>query len=140
MGKEQFSYEAFDGVTLTALFTGNQKVLDCKYLPALHLEWSYTPKTGQTNRVVYIYVEVSNDGGTTYYPITTKANLPTTIKVYDALSITFPGDSTSTGGTAYTGYDDMTVVGDKVRISVKESGTANFGALTMRTVVSNPNN
>jgi len=139
MSKEQFSYEAFDGVTLTALYTGNRKVLDCKYLPGLHLDWSYTPKTGQTNRVVYIYIEVSNDGGTTYYPVTTKANLPTAIKVYDDVTINFPGDATSTGGTAYTGYDDQTIVGDKVRISVKESGSANFGVLTMQATLSNPN-
>lgn len=136
---EQFDYAAFAAVTLTAAYSGNRKVLDCKYLPNLHLDFSYTPKTGQSNRILYIYIEVSNDGGATYYPITTKANLTTSIKVYDDLGIQFPGDGVSTGGTAYTGYNDFTIVGDKVRISVKESGSDNFGVVTMRAVVSNPN-
>ena len=139
MSKVQVDYVAFTGVTLTDDFADNQKVLACKYLPNLHLDLSYTPKAGQTNRYLMVLIEVSNDEGTTYFPITTKANLTTSIKVYDNLFIHFPGDETSTGGVELTGNDDQVIIGDHVKISVKESGSGNYGVCTMRATLSNPN-
>lgn len=137
--KDQISYDAIGNsttaATLTAAFTGNTKTLLCKYLKGLTLDIKYIPKAGQTNRYVEIDVEVSNDDGTTYFPITTKANQDTIINVYDGMYITFPGDQTTTGGTTYSGSQSFNITGDYVKIQARESGSDNFGTLYLRTTL-----
>ena len=73
---EQVSYDAIGTraapATLTAAYTGNTKTLSCKYLPDLQIEVRYTPLLAQTDRYALILVETSNDGGTTFTPVSAK--------------------------------------------------------------------
>ena len=117
--------------TLTAAYAGNTKTLCCKYLPHLHIDAIYTPKSGQTNRYVEVLIEVSNDEGTTFFKRTLQSNSTTESKVYEdndtGAAFILPGDKTSTGGVAYDfAFDDEGVIGDQVKISAREDGSANL--------------
>jgi hypothetical protein len=129
--------------TLTAAYTGNTKTLLGKLLPRLHIDYIYTPKSGQTNRYAYVLIEASNDGGTTFFPLSVRQNIATDSKVYiedldgaNGIPMIIPGDQTSTGGTAYQGFFDLEVDAEFVKVSAKESGSANFGTLYVRTTLS----
>jgi hypothetical protein len=122
--------------TLTAAYTGNTYNQVSKYFKKAHLDFSYTPKAGQTNRLAYILVEASNDGGTTYFPVSTRLDSTSSIKIYTdgaessaGVPFVIPGDATSTGGAAYKGFVDFDFIGDRIKISVKESGSDDFGTI-----------
>ena len=145
--KEHLTYDsvgtAAAPATLTAAYTGNRQTHLSKFMPNLHIDFTYTPKAGQTNRFASILVEVSNDDGTTWKPFTIRQNITTTSLVYvddadgnNGINLKIPGDGTSTGGTALSGSIDTNVIADKVRVSVKEDGSANFGTMHIQTTVS----
>lgn len=147
MNREKTSYDAIGtattAATLTAAYTGNTKTLLSKYLENLHLDIKYTPKAGQTDRYLYLLIEVSNDDGTTFFPVANKSASTQQTKLYNedadgnmGIPLLVPGDLTSTGGTAQTAFADYDIVGDFVKISVKESGSANFGTIYVRTSLS----
>jgi len=145
---DQVSYDCIGNsttpATLTAAYAGNTKTLCNKYLPHLHLDAIYTPKTGETDRYVEVLIEVSNDEGTTFFKRTVQSNSTTESKVYEdndtGVAFILPGDKTSTGGVAYDfAFDDENVIGDQVKISARESGSADFGTLYLRATLSNPN-
>lgn len=138
---EQVSYDTIGTrsapATLTAAYTGNTKTLSCKYLPDLQVEVRYTPLLGQTDRYALILVETSNDGGTTFTPVSAKQVTTTGLELYtegdtstDGIPVIIPGDKTSTGGVLYKGTINVQdLQGDFVKISVRESGAANFGTI-----------
>ena len=131
--------------TLTTAYSGNTTTRDCRYFPNLQLEILYTPLSGQSNRYALILVELSTDAGTTYIPISTKLNDTTEIEVYvegdtstTGIPITIPGDHTSTGGVVYKGIIPLgDIAADKVKISAREDGAANFGTLFVGLTLSN---
>lgn len=123
--------------TTNSVYGGNIRTLVSTGLENLHLDIKYTPASQDS--VLYILVEGSNDGGTTFFPMTTKTNGTTDIKLYQegvtstaGIPITFPGDSTSVSGTAYLAGVDFDMVADHVRVSAKESTTSTKGTLYMR--------
>lgn len=133
MNNEKLDYDAIGdasaAATLTAAYTGNTKTLDSKYLNTLHLDIEYTPKAGQTNRFIEIEVRGSNNEGTTFFGIGNKSDTTTKSLLYEDIPIKFPGDGVSTGGTAMTAQIDIPISHDKIKISVKEDGSANFGTV-----------
>lgn len=147
MPKEHLSYDsigtASSPATLTAAFSGNRQTHLSKFMHELHIDFQYTPKTGQTNRLLYILVEASNDNGTTWFPLSLRSNQTTESLVYtddpagaNGIPFTIPGDKTSTGGTTLAGFLDVNdFTAEKVRVSAKESGSANFGTVYIRTTL-----
>lgn len=145
---EQTSYDiigtASTAATLTAAYTGNRTSnIHCKYLPNLHLDISYIPANGQTNRYAYILVESSNDDGVTWFPVAVKTvgTTETNVFIVDTDGnagepLIIPGSKTSTGGVTYSGGVEATVVADKLRISTKETGSGNFGTIYIRATFS----
>jgi hypothetical protein len=149
--KEHVSYHAIGSInsagtivpsTLTAAYSGNIKTLLKSDMKHYHLDVSYIPKSGQTNRYADILLEFSHDG-TNFFPLTTV--VPTVVEIGDYVSgtdsttgipIVVPGDKTSTGGTTYTATYDGESVADYIRISARESGTANFGTLYVGITIS----
>lgn len=135
MQNEQIQYKNAIGtvgspVTLTDDETDNTKTLLAKFLRGLHLNVNYTPKTGQTDRYLMIAIDLSDDDGTTFHRITTKANTTTEIMFYEGAGgiwAHFPGNETTTGGTEYIGALDLDIIAEKLKISVKESGSGNYG-------------
>jgi hypothetical protein len=148
MSKNALSYDTIGTAsvpaTLTAAYTGNTKTLLSKYLTEIHIDVAYTPKTGQTNRVVNVLVEVSNDERTTFFPLSLRTNTTTGTSVYvddaagaNGLPAIIPGDATSTGGATLKGFIDLNdMTADHVKISAKESGSDNFGTVYVRTTLS----
>jgi hypothetical protein len=148
--REKVSYDSLgtisSPVTLTASYGGNRIVHLSKYMPNIHLDIEYIPLLGQTNRYVYILIEASNDDGTTWFPVSSRLISVDRIRVYDedfdgniGIPVIVPGDQTSTGGTKYYAFVDLEVVADKIRVSAKEDGAANFGTLYVRTTLTNEN-
>lgn len=138
---EYTSYDAIgtaaSPATLTAAYTGNRKTLLCKYLPNVHLDFTYTPASN--NDYALILIEASNDDGTTFYPISNVVYGTAETDVYadsgtsttSGIPLIVPGDKTSTASTAVVGYVDFTTVASHVRISARESA-ANGGTLHVR--------
>lgn len=142
--REQNSYDVIgtvgSPVTLTAAYTGNRTAdIMAKYLPNIHLDIQYTPKNGQTNRYAYILLEASNDDGVTYFPVGVKSTGSSEIDVFlldtdgnAGEPWIIPGSKVSTGAVVYSVAAEGTIVAEKLRISVKENGSDNFGTLFCR--------
>ena len=137
---EQVNYNAIGTpsapATLTAAYTGNAYEQISKYMPNMTINYVYTPKALETDRLCYLLVEISNDGGTTWLPWNNTTNSTTSTKIYpegdvstDGIPFVIPGDGTSTGGTALSGTFNIEVRGEMIRISARESGGADFGTL-----------
>lgn len=141
---ERVSYEAIGtnttSSTLTAAYTGNTKTIQVGYMTNLHLDMSYwTPSS--TNRYASILVEGSNDGGTTYFPVSivdtdvTTNTLRLSVRDMDGnvgVPIEIPGDRISTTSLFYKGMIDLPISSELIKISAKESGSANFGKIYVR--------
>lgn len=132
--------------TLTAVYTGNTKIIRAAYLDNLHLDVSYTPSAGP-NRYSSILVEGSNDGGTTYFPISivdtdaTTNTLRLSVRDMDGnvgVPVEVPGDRVSAAFVTYKGMIDLPINSELIKISAKENDVANFGKLYVRaTLTSN---
>lgn len=138
---ERVSYDvigtASTPTTTNSLYAGNTKTLLSGGLENLHLDLKYTPASQDS--VLYVLVEGSNDGGTTYFPLGNKSIGTTDIKLYAegtsstiGMPIVFPGDSTSVSGTALLAGVDFDMVADHVKISAKESTTSTKGTAYIR--------
>lgn len=145
---EQASYNAIGvpstPVALTAAYTGNTKTMHSRYLPNIQINFSYTPKAGQTDRLAYILVEVSNDNGVTFRPYALVSATSDSVNVYvegevstAGIPFVIPGDRTSTGGAAHTGIINLTAIGDFVKVSAREDGSADFGTLHLGVTLQN---
>lgn len=150
MIEQKTSYDlvgsASSAATLTDDYTDNTKTVLSKYLPNINLSGKYTPKAGQTDRVMYIQIEASNDNGTTFYQLATKLEGTDNIKIYvldsalatgsNQIPITIPGELVSTGGNSYEFSFDFTLQADYIKFSVKEDGQDNFGTANLRVSLS----
>lgn len=146
---EVASYDAIGNATtpatLTAAYAANTKIMVAKNFAKLHLDINYTPLALQTDRLLYLLIELSNDGGLTFFPMANSQASTDGIYLYEdgvdgavGLPLVIPGDSTSTGGTLYRGFYETFITGDQVRVSVKESGAGNNGTAYVRaTLTSN---
>ncbi len=102
------------------------------YFNKLALKLNYIPLTGESNRYVTLKVEFTSDDGVTWQELSNVAATPTETDIYDSATLDFPADHTTTGGVTYTGSIQIPIACDKVRISVKESGSSNFGTMYVR--------
>lgn len=131
--------------TLTALYSGNSKVIASEYLNKLNLGIRYIPKS--QGSFMSILVESSNDDGTTYFPVSMwdLSTATSSIKIYSegvsstrGLPILIPGLLTSASGTLYQASVDLTVNADHLRISAREDSTSTYGETYVRaTLLSN---
>lgn len=108
----------------------------------------YTPKTGQSNRNLYVLPQFSHDGGTTWESYSkgvdaTAASAEIATTVYGN-RFTIPG---AAGGTQYcyripisvgeTGYETTSAKNQaKMRVLCKEDGSADFGVAAIAISVS----
>ena len=128
--------------TLTATYTDNAATSTyTKFMENLHLDIEYRPQ--QASRYAYVLIEVSNDEGTTWFPVGTKVIGTTQTDLHiqdldgnDGSPIIIPGDKTSTAGAIHRGAIDMDIVADSFRIFAKESGSSAFGGLYVRGTLS----
>lgn len=138
------SYDAIGSAatpsTLTASFAGNSRVFSCRYQPNIHLDINYVPNVLSTDAFLLVEVDISNDDGTTFFPISSQIGTTTNIAVYadgspymtTGIPIIMPGDQTSIGGTTYSGTVDLTTVASHIRIRCRESVSSNFGNVYVR--------
>lgn len=138
------SYDAIGSAsspaTLTAAFTGNSKVFSCRYQPNVHLDLNYVPNALSTDAFLLVEVDISNDDGVTFFPISSQIGATTNIAIYadgspymtTGIPIIMPGDQTSTGGVTYSGTVDLTTVASHIRIRCRESVSSNFGTVYVR--------
>lgn len=134
-------------VTLTAAFSGNRYVQLCEGFKRFRLEGAFVPGSGSTNQQARILVETSGDYGTespaNWYPITVDISGTTEIDVYadggdgmgtaSGIPIVIPGDKTSTAGTSVDfSTPNKDLCSRWIRISARDSGSANFGTLFVR--------
>lgn len=124
------------GATLTAAYSGNRSAnnIGVGGIEQVVLIGIYTPKAGQSNRIMYLKPEFSFDGGTSWYPFSTgddaaaSSNIIVTT-MYDN-EFAMVG---ATGGTTYYQRVPIAIneygVGESplMRVSIKESGSDNFG-------------
>ena len=145
---ERSSYDIIGTVgtatTTNALYDGNSKVLVTSGFDQLHFDIKYLPKSWDS--VIYILVEGSNDGGTTYFPVN-YSSVSTTLNDYRLYAngasstvgfpITFPGELVSVSGTTYYASYDKYINFDHVKVRVKESTTSTKGELYIRATLIN---
>ena len=127
--------------TLTAVFADNRAIHLSKFLTNLHINGKYTPKAGETDRKLYIKIEVSEDRED-WHPLAIRQNTTTESLAYVdgadgtfGIPMTVPGDKTSTGGTAIPFNFDLNVVAQWVRISAREDGASDFGTIYLETAL-----
>jgi len=127
--------------TLTALFDSTSTTGRlARGLNNIVLAGKYTPKT--TNANMYIKLERSLDGGTTYVPYSLLQETTTEILVFAddfatstsvSAPFTIPGDKTSTSGTEIGFSFDMTIAADYLRVSLAEqNGTSTPGTANLQ--------
>lgn len=113
--------------TVNTTFASSTKTVFSKYMDNLHLDVEFTPNG--TDKYLELLIEVSNDGGETFYPLTTKSNGTDEVLSYsegeNGVLVVFPGSKTTTSGNDYKGALDFDIVGDLVKISTRaSSGTS----------------
>lgn len=140
--------------TLTATLTDNTKAVIIKDLANQMIGIVYTPANGQTNRYAIVTVEVNNGSMATiptsgWKPfsaalVSASPNevdpIPTVGIVGAAFGtpIVLPTNSTtpvSTGGTSYLATFNLSLVATWMRISIRESGVANFGTANVEVAI-----
>ena len=135
--------------TLTGTYSDNRKVLDVTGLENLHLDIRYsTASASSTAKYAYILIEGSNDGGTTYFPMSSKVVATQEIDIYVkdldgniGLPLIFPGDKVTANTTTYKGFYDTNFVADHIRISAKEAvfGTGTAGNIFISATLTSTN-
>jgi len=123
--------------TLTASFGDNTTVVEKigREMEQLMLLVTYTPKVGQSDRYINIRIEFGDVSDDLYQII----KIEDITGVYSELlyrpyDIRFPSSTGTVGGTAYKGRISVPVADIWGRISVKESGSDNFGTIIIKTV------
>lgn len=128
-------------VNLSTTFASTTGSFLATNLETLSLNIRYASAVSTTN-YLSLLVEVSNDNGTTYYPLVNKvANTTNTLGYIEDASgnvgvpILFPGDQTLSTSTVYYGSVTFTdVVADYVRVSAKSLYSATT-TLAVRAIV-----
>jgi len=119
------SYVASDNVPIGGM---SQAILAC----------SYTPKTAQSNRNLFVKVEFSYDGGTIWVPLSKGADAAAASNII--VTTVYDWEFKLAGATGGTTYSQRILIdlGDYgvgtsplMRVSVKEDGSDNFGTTTV---------
>lgn len=125
---------------LSASLADVSKVLACRYLANVRLDIQYTPDILQTDAFLILELDISNDDGITFFPLSSQVVSTSNIAIYvdgnpyltTGIPIILPGDQTSIGGTSYLGGLDITAVASHIRIRARESVSSDFGTLYVR--------
>lgn len=140
-GSVRTSYDVFSSSTPSMLYASTTAELFSAGLENLHIDGRYTPASQDS--VIYMLVEGSNDEGLTYYPISSKTVGTTDVKLYmegasstPGIPYLIPGDSTSVSGTMLSFMEDIDMVADHVRISIKETTTSTSGVVSVDVTMS----
>lgn len=124
--------------TLTALFAGNTSTAFTlgREMGQLELEVTYTPKVGESNRYLVIRVERGQESDNLFQITKTEdASLGDEYVVSRPYDIIFPNESGTVGGTTYKGDISIPIAHKWGRISVKESGSSNFGTCSVKAIL-----
>lgn len=122
---------------LTSSYAGSSSVFLIRHTPNIQLNTEFTP--GAAGNYFYLLVEVSNDDGTTWNVYATLENAATKVSVYsesgagstaDGIPFVIPGDLSAASATKP--FWNLTIVGDYMRVSAKESAGAPNGTLHVR--------
>lgn len=131
--------------TLTATVTDTTGTVFCKGYRRARIEGTFTP--GANNQIAHVLIETSNDITTStpsnFYPIGSSVTGTTSIDVYadsgtgrgtaSGLFLRIPGDTTTANGTAVSFSEPVNdLTANWLRISARDSGSANFGTLFLR--------
>jgi hypothetical protein len=113
-------------IEITNNFASSTRTILATYMDNFHLDVSFTPNANDT--FMYLFVEVSNDGGENFFPLTTVQNTQTEILSFSqgedgslGIPIVFPGSKNTTSSLQYKGAIDLDIIADYVRISAKTS-------------------
>lgn len=118
-------------VTLTTSYGDNTHDFIIEGMVQLNLYVTYTPKTGETDRIIYIQLEVGNTRNDLY--MYTVQSVGTAYTDLYQNQLRFTG---AVGGTVYKIPIDIPISGKACRISVKEDGSADFGTATVKAFLS----
>lgn len=132
------SFDAADGQTLTDTYAAGDITADVSGLDQVMLGWSYTPLTGQSDRVCSLQAQFSYDGGTTWIPESygvagTASGGVVAVDVYEN-EYQLTG---ATGGTTYTRRlpipvgEDSADSGVLLRVVVKEDSGSDNGVASV---------
>lgn len=137
--------------TTNSLYGGNTKTFVSGGFDKLHLDIQYLPKT--TSSTLFILVEGSNDGGTTFFPLVSRVreydgivdqlNIdPTGVTSTQGIPLAFPNIvsgsmSDSVANTTYKAMVDLIVNAGHLKVSVKESTTSTKGTSYIRATLLN---
>lgn len=124
---------------LTNSFDAASSTFRSPFLQNLHLDVNFIPYSN--NQYLVMRVEVSNDNGTTFYPIATKDITTSSIDIFTSSTNGIPlqwfqGIST-VASTSYFLADDYSLVADVIRVSARCNTGANCEAHVRATVESN---
>jgi hypothetical protein len=130
VGIDKTSYDiigtATEPVEVNTTYASSTKTIFARYMDNLHLDVAFTPNANDT--YLNIFVEVSNDDGETFYPLTTKEIGSTEILNYVegpggsvGIPLVFPGAKNSTSTVEYKGALDYNIIADYVKISAAAS-------------------
>jgi len=120
-----------DAETLTASYAGNTHDFVIEGMVQLNLEMTYTPKTGETDRNLYIQIETGSER-TDLYMYTVQSVGTAYTDLYQNEN-RFKG---AVGGTVYKFPLDLPISNKVCRVSVKEDGSADFGTIIVKAVLS----
>ena len=133
IGPLQLGHDLFVSETLTALFSDNtsEVFLVGREMGQLILNISYTPKAGQSNRYLIIRAEFGYSNDSLFQLTQINDCSDNNYLIYKPYDIVFPDYTGTTGGVEYRGTIPIPVAHKYGRISVKESGTDNFGVISL---------
>ena len=126
------------GATMTAAFSGNTSGVFTvgREMEMLTLYVSYTPKSGQSDRYIVIRLEFGDRNDDLYQIVKNEDySSDSSILISRPFDRLFPKDTGTVGGTEYKGRIAQPVADKYGRVSVKESGTSNFGTATIKAVI-----
>lgn len=122
-------------VTLTATFSENTGTIVTADVETLHLDISYTPLSGQTDRYLELLVEESSDA-VTWFPRATISEGNGYASVFNHGIFRGPFNSSgviaTTGGQVYLWALDFPTASYYQKLSLRESGSNNFGVATLK--------
>ena len=117
--------------TLTASYAGNTHDFITEGMVQLNLYVTYTPKTGQTDRIIYLQIEVGSERTDLYMNTVQSVGTEYTDLYHNQERFTG-----AVGGTIYKFPFDVPISSNVCRVSVKEDGSADFGTVIVKAVLS----
>lgn len=113
--------------TLTASYDDNVQIFHTADVSQLTLYIAYTVNVLSSNRILYVQLEGGPDQSDFYKLVTSSLSSGT-----ETLNIKTAQFTGATGGTTYKFRVSEPIADQEMRLSVKESGSDNFGTVTIR--------